>query len=71
MGFCRPHHPLAYRTKYMRDKVFHKESICVGYAVCKIHNKSAVYKLADNDRQVTCKRCLAYIKKHPNQGKFK
>ena len=61
MTYCRPHHPLAYRTKYMRDKAFHKEDINHGNALCKIHNKSAVYKLADKDSQVTCKKCLKKI----------
>lgn len=58
MTYCRAHHPLAYRTKYMRDKVFHKESISFGYSLCKVHNKSASYKLADEDDQVTCINCL-------------
>lgn len=71
MTYCRPHHPLAYRTKYMRDKVFHKEDISHGKALCKIHNKSAVYKLADSDEQVTCKRCLQVGKKlGESYGKF-
>lgn len=63
MTYCRPHHPLAYMTKYMRDKVFHKEGMNVGTSLCKIHNKSASYKLADNDKQVTCKLCLKRLKK--------
>lgn len=63
MTYCRPHHPLAYQTKYMRNKVFHKEDISVGTALCKIHNKSAVFKLADNDFQVTCKKCLSKMRR--------
>ena len=55
----------------MRDKVFHKEDISHGKALCKIHNKSAVYKLADSDEQVTCKRCLQVGKKlGESYGKF-
>lgn len=57
MTYFRPHHP-ASKSKYMKMKSFHKEDICHGKALCKIHNTTYAYKLADKDHQVNCKKCL-------------
>jgi hypothetical protein len=58
----RPWHPASKSNAYMRNKSFHKESICHGIPLCRIHNLTYAFKLADSDKQVNCKKCLKKMK---------
>jgi hypothetical protein len=63
MTYLRPHHPAATSSKYMIQKKFHKECVNHGIPLCKVHNRTFVYKLADNNKQVNCEKCKEKMKK--------